>query len=95
MYIVLLLHVAPQLPFNSHLYNIDLYNEMNPSSNDPAYLKSISSAVYGALKAADADAVWVMQGWLFANNPDFWGDEQIRAFLSGVPSEVPCLPIHH
>ena len=71
----------------SHLYNIDLFNEMNPSSNDPTYLHSISSAVYSALKAADDKAVWVMQGWLFANNPEFWGDAQIKAFLSGVPPE--------
>ncbi len=40
------------------------YNEMNPSSNDPAYLHSVSSAVYAALSAADADAVWVMQGYV-------------------------------
>ena len=42
-------------------YSIDLYNEMNPSSNDPAYLHSVSSAVYAALQSADPDAVWVMQ----------------------------------
>jgi hypothetical protein len=42
-------------------YSIDLYNEMNPSSNDPAYLHSVSSAVYASLSAADEDAIWVMQ----------------------------------
>jgi len=45
----------------SHIYNIDTYNEVNPSSNDPNYLNSAGAAVYNSLIAADPDAVWLMQ----------------------------------
>ena len=68
----------------THIYQCDTYNEMVPPTNDPNYLKSSSSAVYNAMAAADSGAVWLMQGWLFSNNPGFWTDPTIKAYLSGM-----------
>eukprot|EP00727_Mastigamoeba_balamuthi_P000360 m51a1_g10320 putative alpha-n-acetylglucosaminidase (729) ;mRNA; f:42273-44597 len=70
-----------------HLYAADTYNEMPPPSSDPRFLAAAARAVFGAMDAADPRGVWLMQSWVFSNNPEFWGPEQVRAFLSGVPDD--------
>ena len=50
-----------------HLYASDTFIEMPPPSNDPQFLASMGKAVYGAMRAGDAKAIWVMQGWIFVN----------------------------
>ena len=51
--------------YTSSLYNVDLYNEMKPTTSDPAYLKNVTAHVYSAMLEADPHATWVIQGWLF------------------------------
>lgn len=70
-----------------HLYASDTFIEMAPPSSDPAFLDRMGRAVYGAMAAADPEAVWVMQGWVFINNPEFWKPPQGRALLGGVPDD--------
>lgn len=67
------------------IFNSDTFNEMLPASNDSTYLAQTSAAVAGALAAFDPTAVWLMQGWLFVNDPGFWSQQAIRAYLSGAP----------
>jgi len=69
----------------NHIYNCDIYNEMIPRSNDPYYLGNSSYAVFNAMQAADEDAHWLMQGWLFYNAGWFWKDPQKKALLTSVP----------
>lgn len=69
----------------SHIYTLDQYNENNPISGDPAYLANVTAGTFASLRAADPDAVWLMQGWLFFSSSSFWTNERIAAFLSGVP----------
>lgn len=33
----------------------------------------------------DPDAVWLLQGWLFQHQPQFWGPAQVTAVLGAVP----------
>jgi alpha-N-acetylglucosaminidase len=33
----------------------------------------------------DPDAVWLLQGWLFQHQPEFWGLPQVKAVLGAVP----------
>lgn len=33
----------------------------------------------------DSDAVWLLQGWLFQHQPEFWGPAQVGAVLGAVP----------
>jgi alpha-N-acetylglucosaminidase len=73
----------------SGYYLIDLFNEMNPkvgttTKNDE--LRVIGEGVYKALHAADAEATWVMQGWLFYHSASFWNDSAIAAFVDSVPT---------
>jgi alpha-N-acetylglucosaminidase len=68
----------------SHIYTLDQYNENNPSSSDPDYLRNISYSTWQSLKAADPEAIWMMQGWLFFANSGFWTESLIEAWFSGV-----------
>ncbi|KAK4808674.1 hypothetical protein QYF61_020163 [Mycteria americana] len=68
-----------------HIYSADTFNEMTPLSSDPAYLSRVSNAVFRSMMGADPEALWLMQGWLFQHQPDFWQPAQVRALLRGVP----------
>ncbi|XP_041938265.1 alpha-N-acetylglucosaminidase [Alosa sapidissima] len=68
-----------------HIYSADTFNEMTPSSSDPAYLSSVSHAVFNTMTSVDPQAVWLMQGWLFVSDTAFWRPAQVKALLHGVP----------
>uniref|UniRef100_A0A8C8R5U4 Alpha-N-acetylglucosaminidase n=1 Tax=Pelusios castaneus TaxID=367368 RepID=A0A8C8R5U4_9SAUR len=68
-----------------HIYSADTFNEMSPLSAEPAYLSGVSAAVFRSMTGADPRAIWLMQGWLFQHQPDFWQPAQVRALLHGVP----------
>lgn len=68
-----------------HFYAADTFIEMSPPSSDPDFLAAMARAVYGGMAEADPDAIWVMQGWLFVNNPQFWRPPQARALLTALP----------
>ena len=70
-----------------HFYNSDTYNENSPSTNATAYLADVSAAVYRAMTASDSAAVWVMQGWVFVSDPNFWQPAQVQAYLGSVPND--------
>lgn len=44
-------------------YNVDTFNENDPSSQDPAFLKSQSAVVYSYMNEFDKDSIWIMQAW--------------------------------
>ncbi|KAI0536348.1 glycoside hydrolase family 89 protein [Xylaria digitata] len=68
----------------TNFWTLDQFNENNPASGDLGYLESVSQNTWKSLKAADPEAIWVMQGWLFASNSAFWTNDRIKAFLGGV-----------
>jgi len=68
-----------------HLYASDTFIEMSPPSSDPQFLANMGRAVYGAMKAGDPDAIWIMQSWIFTNNPKFWKPPQAKALFGAVP----------
>jgi len=71
----------------NHLYAADTFIEMRPPSDDPKYLADLAGAVYKGMIESDPEAIWVLQGWLFANNPGFWKPPQARAMFGAVPDE--------
>jgi alpha-N-acetylglucosaminidase len=75
----------------TNFYTLDQFNENNPASGDVEYLGSVSLNTWKSLKAADPDAVWVMQGWLFTSSASFWTNSRIEAFLGGVPVDSDML----
>jgi alpha-N-acetylglucosaminidase len=50
-------------------------------------LAKYGDAVYQSILAGEPDAVWVMQGWLFYFQRDFWDKESAAALLSRVPDD--------
>ena len=50
-------------------------------------LHQYSETIYRSIAAANPDAVWVMQGWMFGYQRDIWDPESIRALLSGAPDD--------
>lgn len=71
----------------SHFYNCDTFNENLPQSADLKYLENVNSAIFRAMNKSDANATWIMQGWLFSNTHDFWTPERVKHFLDVVPNE--------
>ena len=71
----------------NHYYASDTFIEMSPPSDDPVFIKAMAEAVYGGMAAADPGAVWLMQGWLFVNNPEFWKEAQTEALLTALPND--------
>ena len=68
------------------MYQCDTYNEMNPESFDLDYLKASSHAVISGIRDVDPQGIWLLQGWLFAQEPQ-WTTDRIRAYLGGVPND--------
>ena len=75
----------------TQFYTLDQYNENDPYSGDLSYLRNITRGTWQSLKSANPSAVWVMQGWLFYSNSDFWTNERIEAYLSGVEEDSDML----
>lgn len=40
-----------------------------------------SQQQFESLRSGDANATWVMQGWLFVFHSQFWGHTEIAAYL--------------
>ncbi len=70
-----------------HLYSADTFNENLPPSNDSTYLNDISKKVFESMEKADSKAIWVMQGWMFHYQADFWQPTQIKALLNAIPND--------
>ena len=70
-----------------HLYSADTFNENLPPTNDSVYLNDISKKVYASMALADPKAIWVMQGWMFHYQSDYWQPTQIKALLNAIPND--------
>lgn len=71
-----------------HLYLCDTFNEQNPQFPDSTKMSDLANAgrsVYEGLRQGDPQATWVMQGWLFYNERDYWKAPEVGALLSKVP----------
>ncbi|TVY80301.1 Alpha-N-acetylglucosaminidase, partial [Lachnellula suecica] len=68
----------------THFYTLDQYNENDPFSDSPEYLRGVSNNTMKSLKAADPEAIWLMQGWLFYSSSTFWTQPNVEAYLGGV-----------
>lgn len=71
-----------------HYFLCDTFNEMTPPFPKATHVEDIAAAaksIYSGIKAAQPDGVWVMQGWLFLNEADYWKDPEVNALLDQVP----------
>lgn len=72
-------------------YLVDSFNEMEipfPEKDNPEQYKMAATygeTVYKGIKAANKDAVWVMQGWMFGYQRHIWDYKTLGALVSRVP----------
>ncbi|AZM49608.1 alpha-N-acetylglucosaminidase [Streptomyces sp. WAC 06738] len=70
-----------------HRYAADPFIEMTPVDADPAFPGAVADATLAGLRAADPDAVWIMQAWPFSYQRDFWTRDRVAAFLDAIPDD--------
>jgi len=70
-----------------HIYGIDLFNELEPPSLEPSYLRRVARQTYENLKRTDKDATWLQMTWLFYNDRKDWTNERIKAYITAYPAE--------
>lgn len=74
-------------------YLADSFNEMEvpfpPKGTKERYdlLASYGEKLYKSIAAANPDAVWVMQGWMFGYQRSIWEPATLQALLSKVPDD--------
>ena len=74
-------------------YLIDSFNEMEvpfpPHGTPERYelMADYGDSVYQSVKAANPDAVWVMQGWMFGFQRHIWDKRTLAALISKVPDD--------
>ncbi len=74
----------------SDFYLADSFNEIVPPVSEGhknEELADYGKTIFEAIDAAAPKAKWVMQGWLFGDNKEFWTKEATKAFLSKVPND--------
>lgn len=70
-----------------HLYSADTFNENVPPSNDSTFLSRITEKIFRSMSNVDPQATWIMQGWMFHYNADFWKPAQMKALFAAVPDD--------
>ena len=75
---------------DGEFYLADSFNEMRPpvgeGSDKNDKLSVYGQKIYEAIHAAKPSATWVMQGWLFVSDQDFWTPDSVKAYLKNVPN---------
>lgn len=74
-------------------YLVDSFNEMDipfPEKGNPERYEMAANygeKVYTAIKKANPNAVWAMQGWMFGYQRHIWDYETLAALVSKVPDD--------
>ena len=75
-------HQMELFGYKPKYYALDMFNEVQPKSDNTSFLAQTALDVQTSLPEG---SIWVMQGWLFHETPQFWQPAQVKAFLQGVP----------
>ena len=67
-----------------HIYGVDPFNEVDPPSWEPKYLKNVSKNMFNILKQANPKAEWMQMTWMFYHDKAKWTAPRIEALLTGV-----------
>ena len=70
-----------------HVYGMDLFNEVEAPSWDPATLAAMSKGAYDSMADVDPDALWLQMGWMFYYDQKHWTAENVEAYLRAVPQD--------
>ena len=71
-------------------YLVDSFNELELPENEKPVTERLAEygeKTFQAIKSGNPDAVWVIQGWMFAYQRNIWNPETVKALFSRVPDE--------
>lgn len=80
-------HHQRELLGTDHHYAVDPYIESVPPTTSPQELADHAEAIFEGMRAADPDAVWILQGWPFHYKAAYWTADRVRSLLSRVPED--------
>ncbi len=83
------IEIYAELYGQADFYLADSFNEITPPvsvENKNEELSDYGNAIFETINKAAPGATWVLQGWLFGNDKEFWTKEATKAFLSKVPN---------
>lgn len=63
----------------THIYTLDQCNENSPYSGDMNYLSNVTHGTWQNMKAADPQAIWMMQGRPFYSDSTSWSYQRVQA----------------
>ena len=72
---------------SDHLYASDTFIEMTPPNGDLKYLADLARAIYHGMANTDQQAIWVIQGWPFMIQQQFWTQPRLKGFLDAIPND--------
>lgn len=75
---------------SDHLYLADTLNEILPQVKPETKLQELSAlsqSVYCSILKGDPQGIWVMQGWLFFYDREFWKTDEVRALLEPIADD--------
>lgn len=78
-----------------HIYGVDPFNEVDPPSWEPEYLKAVSRNMYKTLAKVDPKAEWMQMSWMFYHDRKLWTAPRIKALLTGVKKGQMSLLDYH
>ena len=84
------IQIYTKLYGESDFYLADSFNEITPPVSEEHKYEELSDygkTIFETINEASPGATWVMQGWLFGDNKEFWTKEATKAFLSKVPND--------
>lgn len=84
------IEIYTKLYGQADFYLADSFNEITPpvsAAHKYEELSDYGKTIFEAINEASPGATWVMQGWLFGDNKEFWTKEATKAFLSKVPDD--------
>lgn len=79
----------------NHIYGIDPFNEVDPPSWEPGYLRKVSSDIYRTLTNVDSQAEWMQMTWMFYFDRKEWTASRVESLLTGVPKNKMILLDYH
>lgn len=77
---------STQLFGTDHVYGADPFNEVDSPDWSPEFLGSVARGIYDTMREADPQARWLQMTWLFYADRAHWTKENIKAYLTAVPT---------
>lgn len=71
----------------NHMYYADPFYKIDEKLVSAKYLSNVANGIYETMKSIDANAIWMLQSWVFEKN-QFLTKEMIQSFLTTVRSKM-------